>query len=355
MRVLHMPVNTSSIASTTVRKLRQLGVNANGIMFATNIVQSFDGLNAIYMGNKRHPHHALLGILRFAYALSHYLRAGKPDIVHWYYSGSATTLDMDIRLLKALKVPGVIEWTGSDIRIPEIEFRENPYYAAVFHHGYEYAEFESLSASRHRQKRFTEIGCQSIAATGMVQYIQPDIVPITHRVEQRLNLSEYEPRYPNKNNPMPLIVHSPTAKITKGTGAVLTAIDKLSKSLNFNFRLISGIPRHEALQLVQKADIFLDQFVLGDRGLAALEAMAYGKPVICYIKPSLVKAYPSECPIINATQEQLTDVLASLIQKPNQRHEIGRQSRAFMENYHDADKVVSQLISVYQKVITVPI
>lgn len=351
MRILHMPVNTASIASTTVTALRKIGHDAEGIMFATSAVQSFDGLRAIKMGNKKQPHHALLGMVRFGYYLVKYLREGKPDVIHWYYSGSASTLDIDIQLLKALNVPGLIEWAGSDIRIPEVEFAENPYYTDVFHNGYEYAKYESKSASIARQQRFADIGFASVASTGMMQYVQKDIAPKVFKLEQRLFLSEFEPMYPRVNHSRPLVVHSPTANVTKGTEAVLQAVEKLQSKLDFDFRLITGMPREKALKVIQQADIFLDQFVLGDRGLASLEAMAFGKPVICYIKSSLIKAYPSDLPILNATKETLVDKLEELIRNETLRNQVGKASREYVEKYHDATRITPLLTEIYTHLI----
>jgi hypothetical protein len=350
MRVLHMPVNTASIAYTTVKSLREQGVDASGLMFATNVVQSFEGLRGIPMGNKRHPHKAIWGLCRFAYYLMRYLQQGKPDVIHWYYSGSASTLDMDVQLLKMMQVPGLVEWAGSDIRDPELEAADNPYYKAVFNKGYEYQRFESKTDSRQRQERFARIGFHAAAATGMRQYILPGVFQHVHALEQRLILSEFEPRYPHADNPLPLVVHSPTAPVTKGTEAVLKAIEALEGKLKFRFQLVQGVPRAQALQMMREADIFLDQFVLGDRGLASLEAMAFGKPVVCYIKPSLHAAYPADLPIVNATKDTLVDVLAGLIQSGPRRAEIGRASRAFVERHHDAKLVIPQLKNIYQRV-----
>jgi hypothetical protein len=106
MRVLHMPVNTASRLSYTVRALRQLDIDAYGLVFATTQIQSFDGVQAIWIGNKRQPHQAIFGVARFLYYFYKYIRDGKPDIIHWYYGGSASTLDVDL----ALGVPGLIEF-----------------------------------------------------------------------------------------------------------------------------------------------------------------------------------------------------------------------------------------------------
>jgi len=352
MRVLHMPANTASRMSYTVRALRALGVDAYGLAFATTKVQSFDGIQSIRMGNKRQPHHAIAGILGFGYHLMRYLGRGRPDIIHWYYSGSGSTMDVDIKLLRALNIPGIVEWTGVDIRIPEVEFADNPYYTATYQdERYEYRSFESLEQSRQHQKRFADIGFASTCATGMIQYIQKDIIPEHHVVQQRLILSEFEPLYPDPLKTKPLVVHSPTQPIAKGTTAVLKAVEALQSRCDFEFKLIQGMPRAEALKLTRSADIFLDQFVYGDRGLASLEAMALGKPVICYIKPSLVAAYPPELPIVNATQDNLADVLESLIRDGNRRQRLGQQGRIYVEKYHNAFKIAAELVTIYEAIL----
>lgn len=352
MRVLHMPVNTASRLSYTVRALRQIGIDAYGLVFATSQIQSFDDVQAVWIGNKSHIHQSVLGGTRFLYYLYKYIRDGKPDIIHWYYSGSAFALNADLVFLRLLGIPGLIEWQGAEIRIPEVEFRENPYYTTAFDSGYEYRHMESLKQSRRRQQRFADLHFAAIVSTGMEQYIQKDIFESYYSIQQRLILSEFEPTFPKPDNPVPLIVHSPTAKIAKGTAAVLHAIEQLRDSgYRFEFRLIENLPRKEALHLLQNADIFLDQFVLGDRGLAALEAMALGKPVVCYLKSSLVAAYPLDNPIVNATQENLAEVIATLLEDGRRRYDLGQQGRAYVEKYHDAIKIAYQLVDVYDEII----
>ncbi|HPO51256.1 MAG TPA: hypothetical protein PK165_00305 [bacterium] len=102
---------------------------------------------------------------------------------------------------------------------------------------------------------------------------------------------------------------------------------------------------------MKNADIFLDQFVLGAHGMACLEAMAYGKPVLCYIKPSLIPQYPDDLPIVNANPDNLEIVLEELLLNGKKRCELGKQGRAYVEKYHDAMKLSYDLVSIYSKII----
>jgi glycosyltransferase involved in cell wall biosynthesis len=348
LRVLHLPVNIASIPSHTVRGLRHIGVNARGLMFVNTPLQSDDALTVIELPPFRKP---FLWVWRNFQWLYHYLKGiAWADVIHWYFGNPALPWGFDLKYLKALNKPGVVEWLGSDIRIPEIEFKDNPYYATAFHNGYEY-QGESLQRSRYVQKRFAETGLVSIASMGMLTYIQSDITHQVYTMAQRIVLSDYPPTYPEPDVKQPIIVHSPSAPIAKGTPTVIKVINELKKKYIFDFRLIQGISRHEALQQIQQADIFLDQFIVGDHGMAALEAMAFGKPVLCYIKPSMIDKYSSDFPVVNANQVNLGQVLESLLKDGHLRNEIGKRSRAYVEKHHDAFQLAYRLLDIYQELI----
>ena len=117
--------------------------------------------------------------------------------------------------MRALKIPRLVEWQGSDIRIPEVEFADNPYFKRVYEDAYEYKAIESYANSRARQIRFAEAGFASVAPVGMLQYVQQDIFPQTYVVPQRLLLEDYAVAYPDPQKAKPLIVHSPTAPVPK--------------------------------------------------------------------------------------------------------------------------------------------
>jgi hypothetical protein len=348
MRVLHLPVNIASFASHTVRGLRQIGVDARGLVFVNTPVQSQEALQVIVLASRLRKHYVMGQGIRWLY---HYLKwVAWADVIHWYFGALALPWDLDLRYLKLLRKPGVVEWLGSDIRIPEIASEDNPYYVPAFNNGYEYRS-ESHQKSWQLQQRFGKAGFGSVASVGMLPYVHNEFFPQAYMMPQRLMLSDYLPTYPDPHTRRPLVVHSSTASVTKGTSAVLEAIDRLKSRYTFEFKFIQEVTRHEALQWVQKADIFLDQFVLGDHGMAALEAMALGKPVVCYIKPSMLGKYPQDCPIVNANQDNLSEVLESLVKNGRRRQEIGMQSRIYVEKYHDAAVVAHKLVEIYKEMM----
>jgi hypothetical protein len=349
MRVLHLPTNVGSRNSHTVRALRSLGVDALGLVRRNLAVQSPEGLVATGFVPKRYPVRWALSTLQWITYLVKFARWA--DIIHWYSGAFSLPRGLDLTIVKRFGKPGVVEWQGAEIRIPEVEFQDNPYYAAAFHQGYEYRETESLARSRWQQARFGRVGFVCLAPIGMLQYIQRDIFPEVHVLPRRLMLSDYSPAFPDAKVTKPIVVHMPTAPVAKGTAVVLRAVESLQAKCDFEFHLIQGMSRSQAMELMRSADILLDQFVLGDFGSASLEAMALGKPVACYLKPSLASLYPRDLPIVNATQEELEAALMQLIQDGKLRHELGRRGRLYVEKYHDAVQVVGQLKNIYEGLI----
>jgi glycosyltransferase involved in cell wall biosynthesis len=181
-------------------------------------------------------------------------------------------------------------------------------------------------------------------------YILPDIFPIINKTRHRISIERFNPIFPSVDNKKPLIIHSPSKINAKGTPAVLSAIEQLKDKYDFEFQLIHNMPYQQANELLRNCDIFLDQFVLGAHGVAALEAMAYGKPTVCYIKPSQINQYPPELPIVNANKENLPETLSMLLDNAQLRNDIGKQGRAYIEKYHDTDKICRELISLYESI-----
>jgi glycosyltransferase involved in cell wall biosynthesis len=130
---------------------------------------------------------------------------------------------------------------------------------------------------------------------------------------------------------------------------VLSALDQLATTHPFDFKLLHQMPRSQALQTVAECDVFLDQFTIGAEGLASLEAMAMGKPVVCYIKPSLRARYPDSLPIVSADQNSLAATVAGLLADGQRRHELGVRGRRYVEEYHDARQIAAELIDIYKE------
>lgn len=162
----------------------------------------------------------------------------------------------------------------------------------------------------------------------------------------------YSPVYlsPNDNERPLRIVHASNHRRFKGTGHLIEAVRKLSaEGINVELVLVEGVPNHEALNIYRSADIIFDQCLMGNYGYFALEAMALGKPVMCFIrKPEEYLLHPEECPIININ----TATLQSTIQYyatngRNDLADIGKNSRIYIERFFSMEAFAQRLKKTY--------
>jgi hypothetical protein len=343
MRVLHLPSNIASQLSITVKALRECDIAADGLVIGRSIYQDPTNITQLSATVKKD---VIISIFLILYKIF------RADIIHWHFARPALPYALDLKWAKLLRKPGVVEFYGSDIRIPEEEEKDNPYYARL-NEDYEYNSFESRELSYFRQEKFASNNIRNcFSPAPFDRYLKPNLFSSVYRNRGRLNLREFQPSYPDRNNSEPLLIHSPTAKVGKGTSAVLSAIDQLKKKYNFTFNLVHGLERSDALKIMMRCDLFLDQFVDGSGyGISAIEAMAFGKPVICYIKPSAETTLPKELPVINANQDNLAQKIEPLLEHPIRRYEIGRNSRLYVERYHDSIVYAREIVKIYKKII----
>ena len=55
-----------------------------------------------------------------------------------------------------------------------------------------------------------------------------------------------------------------------------------------------------------------------------------------------------ELTIVPATADTLADAIRPLVDSPARRRELGAASRAYVEQVHDIDRVVDQLLDIYR-------
>jgi hypothetical protein len=335
--------------STTVRALRDAGVDASGVaVWGASPVRDDTGIRRISGAASRRSVRWVVDTAPRIPALAAAIR--RAELVHWYMS-AALPGGLDIRLAARLGKPSIAEFAGGEIRNPEIEVRDNPYYAEVLPE-YEYRRWETAEASRRTQALFAAHGSEAlVSCPSLLAYIEPGRFEHVHLVRQRVAVGELTPTYPNPEQPRPLVVHASTARVAKGTPWVLDAIEQLRRHLDFEFVLLEGVSRQAALETIGRADVYLDQFVVGAHGGAAVEAMALGTPVIGYVKPAVAAAYPPELPLVNATRETLVDVLGNLLGDGARRNALGRRSREYAERHHDARRLANELRDVYEQAI----
>ncbi|USO01288.1 MAG: glycosyltransferase [Alphaproteobacteria bacterium] len=152
------------------------------------------------------------------------------------------------------------------------------------------------------------------------------------------------------------IVHATNHSHFKGTKHLEKAVSILNNSgENINLNIIKNKNHDEVLKEILNADLVFDQILLGAYGRLAIEAMALGKPVMCYLREDFIKLYPqwNQCPIINVNIDNLKDkILEFTSLSVEKRQEIGDESKKYIEKFHSPEYVGEKLNSIIQEVIS---
>lgn len=353
MKVLHLPHNVASQIDTHVRMLKAAGVDARGLVWdnaphysVTPHVEHYSPEHERFRPLRRRLrklawYGAVLKAIRWA------------DIVHWrfgYRGVESLPWDLDLRCAAATRKPCLIDFCGTDIRIPTIAGQDN----GIVSRAYELSEMPDGSSeqSLRTQALFSRYGFRCILRRHeLIPYLDRKLFPTFYMTCTPVIMTDFPEAYPDPAKRKPHIIHCPTRLGAKGTQMIREVIQRLARVQEFEFSVIQNVSRAECLNAMRHADIVIDQVVIGDYGNVALEAMAFGKPTLCYLKPSVSQALPAECPLINASPESLYDILDRLVTDGSERHAIGRRSRAYVEQHHGSVAVADRLLGIYEELL----
>lgn len=155
----------------------------------------------------------------------------------------------------------------------------------------------------------------------------------------------------------PLLVHAPSHRGVKGTRYMLEALERLrQQGVAFELQLVEGLTQSEARRVYERADLVLDQLLAGWYGGFAVEVMALGKPVICYLRHSdfgfLPEGMAADMPIIDASPLNIEAVLRDWLTRPrSQRIEQGLKGRRYVERWHNPGLIAARLLTDYRRAL----
>jgi len=145
---------------------------------------------------------------------------------------------------------------------------------------------------------------------------------------------------------VPVVVHAPSNKGIKGTEAVLPALDRLrAEGVQFDLRLLHGVPNHEVLRQLTDADVAIDQLRLPLYGRFSLEAMASGCALATCNREDY-EPYPSNRPIWHVDSDNIYEQLKRLLADRDLRTRLARGGRRYVEQYHDDGTVARRIVDL---------
>jgi hypothetical protein len=374
LRVLHCPSMVAGYGGALARTERELGLNSWSVSFQQNafafgvdevlwqkadsvIIREFKRWNLL--------RRALRDFDAIHFNFGYSIMPTRVRPVTWQaqgllkrlypiYQAYASALEMqDLRWLKRAGKIICMSYLGDDAR-------QGDYARANFdiHFASEveedYYTRESDQYKRERIALMHRYADQIYAVNPDLLHILPSrarFLPYGH-----IDLGE-RPSTPRSLPERPLVVHAPTHPRMKGTKYVLAAVERLrGEGVPFEFEMVQGLSHAEARQLYGRADLLIDQVLAGWYGGLAVELMALGRPVVCYIRQDDLRFIPQamrdELPLITAQPETLYDVLKTwLTARREELPALGLRSRAFVERWHDPLQIATQLKRDYENAL----
>jgi glycosyltransferase involved in cell wall biosynthesis len=333
LRVLHAPAEIAAQASILARALRAKGVMAHSLAYNPGFPQ--------YQPDEARPYDALPPLPRYAGYLSSLLRhAGRYDVYHFHFGRTLIPPhNPDLPLYHALGKKVVFHYHGCDVR-------DRAHMLATHTH----ATCTECDPFCHpaRQKAILA-SARRFADAELVS--TPDLLESAPRAQHlpvAAELADY-PFAPPAGSPR-LVLHAPTNRLIKGTRYVEKAYQALGPRFpEVRFATVERLPWSELRDAMQRADVVVDQVFMGWYGMVAVEAMAMGKPVLCFIRNDFEPRL-DDCPIVRCTKEDLADRLAELLGDEPRRRALGEAGRRYVERVHAAPVIADRLIALYRAI-----
>lgn len=101
-------------------------------------------------------------------------------------------------------------------------------------------------------------------------------------------------------------------------------------------------------------DLFLMPSLADSFGLMAVEAMAFGKPSVCFegtALPEVLFAPHAGIAVPSRDSAALANTIERLIHKPEEREERGQRSRQLAEQHYDIRRQAEHMVDVYRQVV----
>jgi hypothetical protein len=144
------------------------------------------------------------------------------------------------------------------------------------------------------------------------------------------------------------VAHAPNHAHFKGTKYLVAAVERLrSEGRAIELVRVQGVPNSEVMTLFASCDVVADQFIDGFHGYTAVEAMALGKPVLCYLRDPSMAIDPANCPVINVWPDTVYDTLKDCLEGRHDLVTLGLRGRAYIEHYYSLEAVALRLGRLY--------
>jgi hypothetical protein len=143
------------------------------------------------------------------------------------------------------------------------------------------------------------------------------------------------------------VLHAPNHKAIKGSYFFIRAVEELrAEGESIELVLVQKLPNKEIRKLIDTVDIVADQLIIGWYAMFAMEAMAMGKPVLCYLREDLKQLYidaglivENEIPLIDCSTSNVKSVLRELMHDPSRLKDAASRGPEYVRRHHSTEAV----------------
>lgn len=270
------------------------------------------------------------------------------DIFYFFWGKSFLDTNrfpnLDLPLLKKMGKKILVHYRGSDLM--NIEYYHCLRSAALGN------DASSLRTQRQTRKQIERVNWCSrwvdhvlVSTPNLLDLVpkhaKPKLFP------QVIDTQLWVPSRSTGNKDKIVIAHAPTRRFVKGTDLIIQAIENLrDKGLNLELRLIENTPFSSIKTILEEADFGIDQLFSGWYGKIAVEMMALGKPVFCFINQEYEQIANVSPPVVRTTAISLEQDIKDFINRREDWETIGNQGRQFVEIYHDVVKEADRILQL---------
>lgn len=357
LRILHAPALVTHQQWTVARAQRALGHDSDVMAFSSQAHYPTTRCD-IDLGFTRESlslrpsrwGHTLVCVCRFAWF---FLRAlWRYDVFHFHsesFLGSHG--EWDLKLLRLFGKVIVFQYWGFDVKLQSPALLWERYGAVK-------RDIRFYDNSRKLRDNLTHLRYADFRVYSGLEVLRN--VPDALFIPIAIDLARWKPvaDIPLEHRLPPMtsvrILHPfqtwDTRGDWKGTSVVRAAIDQLkAEGLPVELVFLDRVPAEAMPYYYQQVDIVVEQLLSGFHGNVSVEAMAMGKPAVCFLHDDAYKLVPPGNPIVNANPDTLVERLRELATDAALRRQIGQRSRAYVETYYDARNIAKVYVELYAR------
>lgn len=239
----------------------------------------------------------------------------------------------ELRDLQASGVAIGLLWHGSDIRIPSVHAAQEPEspFGPRGEYPPQHAAVLERNARRHRAMVEATDQPVFVSTPGLLDVPRATWLPVVVDVDRWAGAEPF-------TDDLPVVAYAPSNSPMKGDAGIDEQLIALERSGVIRYRRVAGIPAREMPALYREADVVLDQFRLGDYGVAACEAMAAGRVVVGHVgervREHVQRATGAELPIVEATSRNVGATIRRLLEDREAARVTAAEGAAFVAAVH---------------------